>query len=370
MKISVVIWFCAGLVAMATAAGAELEADIPIELASSPSATSCPALRSTDYSVLTPTFGGTLGDQTATMRIDAVNLTISYRNGQATTLRANGDCRFTESGADGVTVEYAVSMAGIMVGRVTVNNGGSHRIVVAFPQQQHSVAELSGRWNMLGLRGDGGEPYAAAGEVTFDSTGSIVSRIDCADPARWAIDVCAPAKAEAVGAKPSAIEPDGGFIRRDGARTTRLFLYQARSGSPMLAMIGRDGNLMFGARPQSLALPAVGTTRLRWNFDVTSQLASTTMPYATMDTAISVDESKDLWVRRKKGFKLPDEHLETIFINRPRAGYSSRPAGEAPSITGAMVRFNEYTALLMLASGINVLILPRVKLFEIAVTAP
>ena len=138
----------------------------------------------------------------------------------------------------------------------------------------------------------------------------------------------------------------------------------------MLVRIDGEGAIALGTPAGADAPPAVGDVLTRWNLDVTSRLASATTTYITKSVITGIDLSQKSVVRRKQTIGLSDEHSETILLDHPRPGYYTRPRGEAPDSTGRLIRFTEYTALSIPGTGVFAVVLPGIKVFEIAIAVP
>jgi hypothetical protein len=349
-------------------------ASLPPDMLQQAAAETCPALRSGTYRMISPTLGGTLADQTGKAVLDAAKLTFTRPDGSRGTWEAQGNCRFTDPGTNGYSVDYVVSPAGILVGRITVNGGSSFRNVMGFPEQPHALAELAGTWNLLGLRASPEGFYADGGTVTYDRMGVSTGAMQCGSPSSWAVDACSETPASALEAvMPFVEDATGGFVSKSGTPTRRLFLYRSGTGLPMLAGIASDGAFFVGTPVEAMDMPAAGLSTHSWNLDMTGRLASATSTYAISSVTVSSDAKLGSWVRKKQNIGLPDEHLETLLANKPRNGYFTRPAGESSTGSGSaqhLLHFNELVALNLPGKGFNVLVLPAVKLFEFSVIQP
>lgn len=329
----------------------------------------CTALRSGAYRLITPTFGGTPADQTSQAMFDAAALTMTRADGRRSRWEDKGNCQFIDPGVDGNRIEYVISQTGIFVGRITINGGSSFRIVVALPEQPHTLSNLAGVWDTLGLRNGGADFQPYAGRLSFDDNGAATTQLDCTNATTWTVDVCS-VPAATPEARRYAEDPHGGFVSRTRSGVDRLFVYRVSNGQSMLVGIAGDGALFFGASPTRYSLPPVGRLSKSWNFDMTSRLASSTWAYTTVNVIWSVDPATDSWLRLKRSTTLSDEHPETLYANVPRSGYFSRQAGDARTAAGTVVHFNPFTALPLAGSGVIAEVLPSVKLFEIAVNQP
>jgi hypothetical protein len=339
-----------------------------------PAADTCPALRSGTYRMISPTLGGTLADQTGKAVLDAAKLAFTRPDGSRGNWEAQGNCRFTDPGANGYSVDYVVSPAGILVGRITVNGGSSFRNVIGFPEQPHALAELAGTWNLLGLRAAPEGFYADGGTVTYDRMGVSTRATECSRPSSWAVDACSETRASGPeGVVPFVEDAMGGFVSKSGTPTRRLFLYRSGTGPPMIVGIASDGAFFVGTPVEAMDIPPPGLSTHSWNLDMTGRLASATSTYAMSSVTVSSDAGLGSWVRKKQNIGLPDGHLETLLANKPRNGYFTRPAGDASTGSGAtqhLLHFNEFVALNLPGKGFNVLVLPAVKLFEFSVLQP
>lgn len=363
----------AAIFSSAAMANHEIDASVgvPPDSLSKTFADTCPALRSGTYRMVSPTLGGTLADQTGKAVLDAAKLAITRPDGGRGTWEAKGNCRFADPGSSGTSVDYVVSQAGVLVGRITVNGGSSYRTVIGFPEQTHALAELAGTWNTMGLRGAAEGFYVDAGSLSYDGTGAATAGTACANPATWAVDVCTEMRGTALqGANPLSEDATGGFTSKSGTRTSRVFLYKAATDYPMIVGIASDGAFFLGTPADGMVMPAVGRTTVSWNLDMTDRLASATGTYVSSATVVAVDFQHGSWTRSKKASGSSDEHFEQMLANTPRSGYLTRPAGEATTSSGSRVRFNEFTNLPIPGMGIFAVVLPAVKLFEIAVRQP
>ena len=346
-------------------------AALPPEMLRQPAAETCPALRSGIYRLITPTLGGRMSDQTGKSVLDAARLEFTHSDGSRSHWEAKGNCRFTDLGGNGYSVDYVVSQAGVLVGRVSVNGGSSNRMAFGFPEQTHALEELAGTWNTLGLRYAPERFYAEGGHLTFNRWGATNAATVCNNPDSWAIDACTVVAPPALaGIGPYVPDSGGGFTHKSDSRTSRLFLYRAAAGLAMLAGIDSEGSFFLGTTSAAMEMPPVGRTATAWNLDMTGRLESATSTYVNTNTVVSVDLRQKTWTRNKKNAGVPDEHIEPMLADRPRPGYFTRLGGDGPTPNGSTIHFNEFIALYLPGMGVFPALLPTIKLFEISVLQP
>ncbi len=353
-------------------------ASLPAAVLLQPAASTCSALRSGKYRFVQPDTSGILANQFDLKTIDARALSFVNGNGSTGTLTPNGPCRFTSNGG----ADVVVSQAGVLVARS--NNGTVsapiYTVAIGFPEQVHSVAELAGTWNNLGLQATNGFTGATtlytgtAATGTFSTTGVVSAVTFCQNPTTWGVsgaDCTTPTNPNAG----LTLAPDAGFY--DGSNcppgnTTcgRAFAYQAGNGDFMTVSVGGDGGFVMATKQRATSLPTVGTITTLWDVYLGNSLISTRVIDEVQHTILTVDSTALSWTRSQFTIGLTNTHTETLLGDNPRQGYNTRVGGTATTTTGGTVTVQPFTNLGMRGMGLSALILPNIKLFNLSVVEP
>ena len=347
-------------------------ASLPADLLLKPAVRHCPALRSGSYRVVAPFEGPALADKYGKLVINAATLAIVFTDGSTGTWAANGPCRYTD---DGGRTDIVVSQAGVLSSRYTNDAGATYRPAFAFPEQSHTLAEVAGTWNAIGLnRNAANTAYTgAAFTATFDGTGTISAVTVCQDDATWSVSGAA--CTSQVASDSLRANADGGFDAVDkasGAVVARVFAYQAGGGELMAMLVTPSGSFRMLTKQRTNALPAVNAVQTFWNLAVNNQLCAAGPLSVSSNTIVSVDSAAASWLRSQKtvGGANDSPHPETLFANQPRNGYTLRNAGMATAADGSTATFNEFTVLGLRGMGLSPLILPASKTFVLSVAQP
>ena len=241
-----------------------------------------------------------------------------------------------------------------------------------FPSQSHTLAELAGTWNVLGLERNAAGTYTAlAATGTFDAAGAISAVTACADDLTWSLSgtTCATSATESTRRRANA---DGGFdtVEADGTASGREFAYRAGGGAFMTVKVDDDGSFQLRTPKHLNTPPTVGATTVNWDLTVDARLG---MPFAISQSALtisSVDTTAGSWLRSSKTVGGSNDHPETLFANNPRDGYNLRAAGSALAADGSTVNFAEFTVLGLRGMGINPLVIPARKQLIVSVMQP
>lgn len=360
------------LIVLTACAAAAAQAQITLP-SPPPAAANCAALHSGIYRLVSPKAHATLAEQTDTLTVDAVALTVAHGNGVFETWAANGACGYL---ADGGRTEVAVSPAGMLMLRWSDDNGLSYRWGVAFPEQRGILRRLPGDWNFIGLVANAaGTGYTAvAGNATIDATGVQSAVVQCRNDATWGVTGadCAPVT---TGVPRFTVDRSGGLALVDpatGAVTGRAFVYRPRGGSPVMALVTPDGGVQFGAPAAPTPLPAVGDATTSWNLYSSAQgLSTQTLGSGSTASVIqSVDTATGSWVRVQKNVGQTNDHPETIAGNNPRPGYNFRPQQTSVTVTGATINVNQWTSLPLPGMGFSAFFFPGPKLFALSARQP
>jgi hypothetical protein len=348
------------------------------ELLLKPASPSCASLRSGSYWMLNTAANGSTGDGGGGFSRHVVDVqagTITQvSDGTLYTLTAiSGDsCHYSIVADDSSTGEVVVSPAGVVIAR----GSQSRLLLIGIPQQSHSLAEIAGSWNTIGVDTfdnlDTAWVYDYGQYTVATDSGGTTSQFQegCAQPAPGVAEECItlPQAASTL-----ALAGDGGFLQSptDGVWTDKLFAYHAGNGewlalrstcnisaiSTCAGGIG-DGSIGFATRTRTVALPTVGTASNSWNvyLDPATQLST-----ATTDTSATLITSIDATAgsfSRTAGQIGGATHAETLFINNPFDGFNFRDelAGVATSSGGTTTVHKSY--FLKTGVGLSVLAQP------------
>lgn len=353
-------------------APASSTASLPAALLLQPAAANCAALRSGTYRVINPDTSGVLANQFGTLTLNAT--TLISRDGGASTDNPvwvpNGTCRYL---TDGNTTDIAVSQAGFLAARTSLGGGATRTLAWAVPEQTHTLDELAGTWNAIGLTHNDGTAaaYSAiAATLTLNATGVMSNLLVCNNETTWSIkgSDCV----TATGTLPTLrVNSAGGFDVVDaGTVSSRAFAYRAGNGDLMMVSVDADGSYLFWSRQRSNTLPTVGAVTASWNFYGSAALTSTLVVDTSTNTISSVDTAAGSFLRQQNLSGQNFTRPETLFINNPRNGYNFRVGGTVTTSTGTTVNVNEFTALTLRGMGASVLVQPAPKLFLVSVVQP
>lgn len=344
---------------------------LPADLLARPAAAGCAALRSGDFNLMTPTVAGPLAQQWERLRFDAATMTSTRSDGSTATWSDNGgDCRFRAQGAT-YSADVAVTQAGVIAGTLTRN--GVTRLFLGVPAQTHTLVDLAGTWNVMGV--DYSSANAAllgsAGTTTLNDSGRYVSGVNCRLDATWAINNCVTVDPSVLALVPTlTAESDGGFAMTDfTGMTTRLFAYRAGSGDLMVAVVSLDGNFALYTPDRSIPLPEIGSVNENWNYDANGQFVAYPVSQSS-NTVTAVDAAAGTYTRVARTNGGTRETTSTLFANNPRRGYVFRPAAVVTASDGTQVQLNEYTFMRMHGMGFAPVLLPGPKTFELSMARP
>jgi hypothetical protein len=344
-------------------------ASLPADLLLKTPASSCAALRSGTYRVMMPTPNATLADQFGTLTVDASNLHIVYSDGSAGqwTAHATEACRFTDETGKS---DIVVSQAGVIVGRS--NEGSTFRPIVAFPEQTHTLAELAGTWNVIGVNPDDADTAytGVTATGTLDATGNLSAISVCLNESTWDVSTCV---AQTGPQSTRAIDSAGGYdvVEPGGHVSGRGFVYRAGGGELMRVEVYDRGDFSVWAKQRTSDLPTSGRVNTTWDIRYSNQLLATPAVSESTNTVTTVDATAGSFVRLAKTVGGTDEHLETVVLNDPRAGFNFRAAATVTGTDGTTsVPVSEWTNLGLRGMGLNALTRPAQKQFMFSVQQP
>ena len=346
-------------------------ASLPAELLLKPAASNCASLRSGVYRVVVPRSGGGLADQTSRISIDAATLAVTddYGTAQASTASwtANGTCRYL---ADNNKTDLVVSPAGVIVARVFDVSANNYKPAIAFPEQSHTLAELEGSWNLLGMEYDG-DTLAYIGNTvsaTFSATGTLSNVSACQNNTTWSVATCTTI---ASGLPSMAANADGGFDSIDAGATVasgRIFAYRSGSGDLMMVNVDGDGSFDVRTKQRTIELPAIGRVNTSWDIQFTNKWLGGPALSESTNTVSTVDSVASSFTRLAKTVGGTDEHVETVLVNSPRNGYNYRAAATVTGTDGTtVVSVSEWNNLPVRGMGFNALLRPGQKRFMFSV---
>lgn len=355
-------------------------ASLPAELALSAKAATCSALRSTSYRVITPTPGAPLANQFLSFNLDAKTLTVTNpaNNNTATWVPvANFPCRFT--GPNGT--DLMVSQAGVIVMRGTNDGGVTLRPVIAFPLQSHTLAEMAGTWNSLGMQSHAtlpGQYTAKLLNAAISATGTISAATLCANDTTWSIS-----GADCQTVTPSlkfAANADGGFDMPEVATNAvenRAFAYKAGGGELMVVSVGSgNGGFNILTKQRVLSLPTnIGVLSPGgYGARVLGGLNSSSAAITVVQSRVISLTDANSFVRAEIFLGSTLEHAETLTNNTTkgtaRDGFQFRAKGTAPASDGSIAQIVETTALPVRGMGLTPVVIPEFKFITLSIGLP
>ena len=352
----------------APAPSATAKASLPADLLLKPAAASCAALRSARYRVVMPAPGVALADQVGVVTLDAATLAITYTDGSTGQLapHATEACRFTDETGKS---DLVVSQAGVIALRSYDADSGTYKAGIAFPEQTHTLAELAGTWNTLGLQSDGNGAYAGAtASATFSATGGLSAVSSCGDAGDWNVATC---NAVTSGLPTLQVDAAGGFdafAPGSSAPGARTFAYRSGTGDLMMVNVDDDGSFELRTPAKAVDTPGLGRVNTSWDLRYTNLWLATPGVSESTNTVQAVDASGSSYTRLAKTVGGSDEHVETVQLNTPRSGYNFRAAATVTGTDGTtVVNVIEWTNLPVRGMGLNALLRPAQKQFMFSV---
>jgi hypothetical protein len=344
-----------------------INASLPADLLLKTAASNCSALRSGSYRVILPRAGAALADQYGTITIDAGTLGITFTDGSTGTWAANGTCRYLD---DNGKTDIVVSQAGVLVARSYDSDTATYRPVIGIPLQSHTLAQLEGTWNMLGMQYDSASAayVGATASATFSATGTLSAVSACSNTSTWSVASCT----DQTDLPSFQANADGGFDVIEAGGTTaggRTFAYRAGNGDLMMVHVDGDGSFEVRTKQRTNALPEKDRVFTGWDFRFTNHWLAT--PLVTESTNTVTDVAASSFTRLAKTVGGTDEHLETVLVNSPRTGYNFRAAATVTGTDGTtVVNVAEWTNLALRGMGLNALLRPAQKQFMFSVQQP
>lgn len=337
---------------------------LPADLMLRPAASNCAALRSGAYRLVMPKANRTLTDQYGKITVTNVGtLSLVFPDGGTGNWTANGPCRYSD---DNGKSDIVVSPAGVIVARYTNDDGATHHLAIAFADQVHTLAEISGNWSAMSINGDNGIFTGAALSLALDGAGALTGSF-CSNPQTWDVTTCATIP----NGRSLKANPDGGFDSMNGGTLEgRIFVYRAGGGELMLVSIDNDGSFTLATRQRTNGLPTVGTVSTSWGLSMGNQLTSVSTLSESASSVVSVDTVANTYVRKTNNPGTTNHHLETVRINNPHGGYTFRVPGTTLADDNTTVNIRDFTALSLRGMGVTPLVLSSQKTFFLSVSKP
>jgi hypothetical protein len=327
-------------------------ASLPADLLLKPHASNCDALRSTTYRAVMSRRHGS--NAVAHFSVDAATLIVTDLGDNGTeTWTANGTCRFTSS--DGHDI--VVSPAGVVVARSAATGSdpaNTYHLLVAVPEQTHTLADQAGNWNVIGLDTDDSAStwFAYLGTSTVTASGEGTVSYGCEYASTTATRACASSTTPHI---TYAVDERGGFLgtATSGNYVERNFVYRAGNGALFLINANQstndvptgDGSISFGTKQRTLTLPTVNTVNSVWNVSINTldQLSGNAIDSVT-HTITSVDSSAGSFTRQS-GTTSGATHSETISINSIGDGTALNGFSFRDGATGVATSDNSTTTV-------------------------
>jgi hypothetical protein len=127
---------------------------------------------------------------------------------------------------------------------------------IAFPVQTHTLAELAGSWNTLGLQYDGTSAYVGStASGTFSATGTLGNVSSCGNAGDWNVATCS---ADTTALPTFQVDPAGGFdafSAGSAVADSRTFAYRSGSGDLMMVNVDGDGSFEIRTPAQAVDTP-------------------------------------------------------------------------------------------------------------------
>lgn len=347
---------------------------LPAPLLLKAKASSCDALRATDYQLLVVKPSAATGATSPLTVTGAatVDLTdpaapkLAYDDGSSEALVpvAGERCHFTLAGNDGGTADVMVAPSGVVMARssATWTSGETvrdpnFRLVIGLPKQTLAVADLAGQWNAIGWQSNGAGAFevdsvivntAADGKVSFNCTDGSPTTAESA---------CAP-EGPYTGFSANA---DGGFDftmnAADGTTTARAWAFRAGNGQTLVALLHADGSLHLLTPYRTLTQPAVGDAHKAWNIQLNAQMVSADALAYNSFAITGVDTAAGTFTRTAAPVATGVTTPQTLKLNTARNGWVYRAGGSATASDGSTTTIREMYSL-KLGVGISAYWLP------------
>ncbi len=346
---------------LATAVTASSSAYLPSDMLLKPKASTCSALRSYTYRVISPYAGASsVEDLHQKVTFDAEKLTLTYSDNTSDTFTPDSTtaCQFTSASGKSTLV---VSQAGVVVARVYNSSSNASYLALALPEQTHTLAELEGTWNFLGMEYPSSSIYTGTtATATLNASGTFTGGYEqCIDQTAGSIVMTGCVQTLTTLNGPTvAVNKTGGFdLTASGASTPtgRAFVYKSGAGTLMAAYVWADGSFSIMSKQRTNSLPVVGESSSNWQISVDNTLKSVNSvgTYKTQITSVADSASStSSYVRTNQTVSGTGLHSETLKANTPRAGYTQRTAG-----TDNGQSFFDSTTLNLKGMGLNAVLI-------------
>jgi hypothetical protein len=326
-------------------------AALPANLLGKAYATTCAALRSGTYRMVQPRLGQ--APLILTLSMNASNLSWTNSQGDADTWvpHATESCHFTDGASH--KNDIVISQAGVITARVFESSTNTYQLTMGFPEQSHTLAELAGDWNLIGLELNSTSTgyNGVTGTYTADANGVANNVSWCENEATRGVGG-ADCQSVTSGVLAVSVNTSGGFDI--GTTGGRMFVY--RSGTGVMAMkVDQDGSFQVRTPVRTLSA-TVGRTNAQWNLWNTSDMTSPSAIGLSSFLNTAYNSATGALTRVSND----DGHVEVLMMNNPRAGFIHRDGiAAAPTSSGGTVAVREFTNLnLRDTMGISALWMP------------
>ena len=322
-------------------------------------APTCAALRSGTYRIVRLHNGSA---ETLTSGLNAATLAWGGSASPSWVPSATEACHFYDIGT-GLN-DIVVSQAGVITQRVNDAANNTHWMLMAFPEQSHTLAELAGDWNAIGLeRNSTSNGYnGITATASVDAAGAVTAATWCEDEAGRSVagDAC---QTVTTGLPTHTVNTAGGFDVSSGGQ---LFLYTSATGK-MVMKVDADGSVQIRTPVQTLSA-TVGRINKQWDVSVNNVMDANADIGLSSFTNKAYDAATGTLTRTSND----DGHEQVVMQNNPRAGFSHRaPIVDAPTTNPVgTVQVREFTALnLREAAGITAQWRPQLMADQVATNA-
>lgn len=319
---------------------------LPTGLLGRANAPTCAALRTATYRIVQPWQGS---GNTLTASFDASTMQVSYSiGGSDTWVPVTGEACHFKDAATGNS-DWTVSPAGVVVGRMYDSGSASYHLTLGFPEQTHTLAELAGTWNVVGLEANstGSAYHGATATWTLSGTGTFSAVQWCDYETSLSTPTC---QSVTTGLPTLSVNAGGGFDVTGGGRA---FAYKTRSGW-MILKVDPDGSVQIQT-PQTSLSGGTGSVNAYWNLSSTINMVSAAAIANTSYRNTGWDATTGTLTR----VSLDDGHTEQLLFNQPRTGYITRAAGTATTSSNTPVVVRAFTGLnLRQSMGLSALWMP------------
>lgn len=344
-----------------TAVAASGGSAAPVATLLQPAASTCDGLRSGKYRALNASESDPAwADHVFTL--DAATLVAKFHDNGTTTFVDDGHCSFHVQDDDGVTTQLLVSKSGVSVALDSTSTPGMSAVSVLVPEQAIALSELSGTWNMLGMRRAGTsapfKPYSQT--FSLDAAGKFLQGADCAG-----LTACTAWS----GMPGNLTAASGGGFQYTGtdARVHKVHAFKSADGHVTMYILDNELGLSVAAKQQAQTLPALNSVSMFWDLSIgTSGMAGAVGDNTT--TVQTVDATAGSFTRVRGS----DGRVDGFTLNKPRDGLRYRAAGTSPLTGGGTANLSEIIVMPLPGTGAStyISVSPNQNFLGISVNHP